>query len=106
MPHWTRTGLFDIIDIKRMVMKHEATDLLIREVDPRLKSELRKRARAHGRSLSDEAKLILRKGVGETPPLAQAGLGTQLFSMLPDEFRGDDLVFEYSGGAIEPPDFE
>ena len=97
--------MFDIIDIKRRLqMKREATDLLIRKVDPKLKSELRKRARAHGRSLSDEAKVILRRGVAEPP--AEGGLGTRLFSMLPDEFRGDDLVFEVPGGMSEPPNFE
>lgn len=80
------------------------TDLLIRKIDPKLKGELKKRARAHGRSLSDEAKIILKKGVSELP--AEGGLGTRLFSMLPDEFRGDDLVFEIPGGLSEPPDFE
>jgi plasmid stability protein len=80
------------------------TDLLIRKIDPKLKRELEKRARTHNRSLSDEAKIILRRGVAEAP--AEGGLGTRLFSMLPDEFRGDDLVFEVPGGLSEPPDFE
>jgi len=77
---------------------------LIRKIDPKLKQALEKRARAHGRSLSEEAKTLLRKGVAEQP--MPGGLGTRLFSMLPDEFRGDDLVFEVPGGLSEPPDFE
>jgi len=85
-------------------MKHEATDLLIRRLDAKLKSQLKKRARAHGRSLSDEAKALLRRGLAVEAP--QEGFGTRLFSMLPDEFRGDDLVFEVPGGMSEPPDFE
>ncbi len=80
------------------------SDLLIRKIDPKLKRELEKRARAHGRSLSEEAKIILRKGVTEPTPTGR--LGTRLFSMLPDEFRGDDLLFEVPGGLSEPPNFE
>lgn len=84
-------------------MKHEASDLLIRKVDRKLKNELKKRARAHGHSLSEEAKAVLRRGLAERPP--QEGMGTRLFSMLPAEFRGEDLVFEIPG-EMEPPDFE
>jgi hypothetical protein len=85
-------------------MKHDETDLLIRKVDRKLKRDLKARARAHGRSLSEEAKAVLRRGLAEEP--AQAGFGTRLFSMLPDEFRGDDLVFDVPSGPVEPPDFE
>jgi len=80
------------------------TDLLIRRIDPRLKRELEKRARAHGRSLSEEAKVTLRQGLAE--PSAQPGFGTRLFSMFPDDVRGDDLIFEYPSKPIEPPDLE
>ncbi len=80
------------------------TDLLIRKIDPKLKRELEKRARAHGRSLSDEAKIQLRRMITEQEP--RMGLGTRMFSLLPDEFRGDDLVFEVDGAIREPPDFE
>ncbi len=37
-------------------------DLLIRDIDPKLKRELEERARAHGRSLSEEAKSMLCDG--------------------------------------------
>jgi hypothetical protein len=85
-------------------MKRNVTDLLIRKVDAKLKGELKARARTHGRSLSDEAKAALRRGLAEEP--FQLGFGTRLFSMLPDEFRGDDLVFEVPSRPVEPPDFE
>src|ERR1700754_4058096 len=91
----------DIIDISRSA---PMTDLLIREIDPELKAALKERARAPGRSLSEEAKAMLRRGLAE--PASPGGLGTRLFSMLPDEFRGDDLVFEVPSGPLEPPDFE
>ena len=80
------------------------SDLLIRKVDPKLKRELMKRARTHGRSLSEEAKTLLQRAITEEP--RRGGFGTYLFSMLPDEFRGDDLVFEVPSAPIEPPDFE
>ena len=80
------------------------TDLLIRKIDPKLKRELERRARARGCSLSEEAKTLLRRGIAEPQP--QGEFGTRLFSMLPDEFRGDDLVFEVPGGISEPPNFE
>ena len=85
-------------------MKSDATDLLIRKVDAKLKRDLEARARAHGRSLSDEAKAALRRGLADDP--LQRGFGTRLFSMLPDEFRGDDLVFEVPSRPVEPPDFD
>ena len=39
------------------------SDLLIRNIPDRLKGDIEKRARAAGRSLSDEAKSLLRKGL-------------------------------------------
>ena len=85
-------------------MKHEATDLLIRKVDPKLKNELKKRARAHGRSLSDEVKAILEKDMkGPTP---QRKMGTWMRNLLSPEYRGDDLMFEYRGKFPKPPDFD
>jgi hypothetical protein len=34
------------------------------------------------------------------------GLGTELHHMIRPEDRGDDLVFEYSGGFPKPPTFD
>lgn len=85
-------------------MKNDETDLLIRKVDAKLKRDLKARARAHGRSLSDEAKAALRRGLAEEP--MRSGFGTRLFSMLPDQFRGDDLDFEVPSRPLAPPDFE
>ena len=80
------------------------TDMLIRKVDPKLKREIEKRARAHGRSLSDEAKIVLQRGLSvPEPPLK---MGTYLMSLLPEEYRGDDLVFEYRSDIGRPPEFE
>ena len=85
-------------------MKREATDLLIRKVSPKLKDELKKRARAHGRSLSDEAKAVLDAGISQRKP--EKKMGTWMRSLLPPEFRGDDFVFERQDRVRKPPDFE
>ena len=80
------------------------TDLLIRKIDPKLKRELEKRARAHGRSLSEEAKILLNKAVDRSEPPKK--MGTWMFNLLPAEYRGDDLVFEYKGDFPKPPEFD
>ena len=77
-------------------------DFLIRDMDPKLKRRLQERARAHGRSLSDEAKDIIREKLIEKPD--QRKLGTEMFNMIRPEDRGDDLVFEYHGEMPKPPD--
>jgi hypothetical protein len=78
-------------------------NLLIRDIDSALKRKLEERARAHRRSLSEEAKALIRRGIVEAPP--RVGMGTWMFSLLPDEYRGDDLVFDVPGDIGEPPDF-
>lgn len=82
------------------------TNLLVRDIDPTLKRKLEERARAHGRSLSDEAKALIRRGVGDEPKSKDAvGLGKRLFNLLPDRWRGDDLVFDLPKDTPEPAKF-
>jgi plasmid stability protein len=78
-------------------------DFLIRDMDPKLKRRLQDSARAHGRSLSDEAKYIIREKLIDKPD--QRKLGTEMFNMIRAEDRGDDLVFEYDSEMPKPPDF-
>ena len=79
------------------------SDLLVRNIDPKLKRRLEARARRSGRSLSEEAKTLIRRALAETE--AAGGLGSELVEL----FR--------SAGAVEleeppvaaprrPPDFE
>lgn len=79
-------------------------DLLIRNVEAELKNLIEQRAREHRRSLSAEVKALLRKAVSgrETPEK----MGTFIFSLLEDEYRGDDLVFERNDLVAPPPKFE
>lgn len=80
------------------------TDLLIREIDPELKEALKERARAHGRSLSDEVKAVLDDALRRREPPKK--MGTWMASLVRPEDRGDDLVFEIPGDIGEPPNFE
>jgi plasmid stability protein len=80
------------------------TDLLIRNIDPHLKRQLKERARIHGRSLSEEARILLKMVLLDPPDKRK--MGKLLFSLVPNEFRGDDLVFEIHEPPSRPPDFE
>ena len=79
-------------------------DLLIRDIEPQLKERIKSNARKHGRSLSHEAKELLRRAV--VIPEDNRKLGTLMFDSVRPEDRGDDLVFEYHGEFPKPPDFE
>ena len=84
--------------------KDPKSDILVRDVEPRLKVRLEESARKHHRSLSEEIKALLQRA------LAQGGgdrkLGTELYSLIRPEDRGDDLIFEVPGDISEPPKFE
>jgi plasmid stability protein len=80
------------------------TDLLIRNIEPRLKRQLQENARKHNRSISDEAKLLLQRALA-----SEAGgrkLGTLMSQLLPPEYRSEEYVFEIRGEISRPPDFE
>lgn len=79
------------------------SDLLIRNLGPRLKRRLEARARRSGRSLSEEAKALINRALAETHPAR--GLGTALV----ERFRSLGPV-ELEGRTAQaprrPPDFE
>jgi hypothetical protein len=80
------------------------SDILIRKVTPRMKRQIEQRARSHGRSLSEEVKALLEEKLRERDQ--QRKLGTELFNLVPRQYRGDDVVFKIPGTARKPPDFE
>jgi hypothetical protein len=81
------------------------SDLLIRNIKPRLKRQLAERARKHGHSLSAEAQELIERGLSAPDPAKD--MGAWLYSLLPEQYRGDDLVFEVpDDAALAPPDFE
>jgi hypothetical protein len=80
------------------------TALLIRDIEPQLKRQIQKHARDNRQSLSDAAKALIRQGLNA--PKDERKLGTLLGELVPEKYRGDDLVFEYRGEMPKPPDFE
>jgi hypothetical protein len=74
------------------------SDMLMRNVDSRLRRQVKESARRNHRSLSDELKALVRRGLETSPShrteIPPGKLGTYMFSLVPEEFRGDDLVFE------------
>ena len=78
-------------------------DLLIRDMSAKMKREIERRARVSNVSLSEIAKALIERGMskGEKP---RRLLGTEMFALLPREFRGDDLDFEIPDVANDPPD--
>ena len=78
-------------------------DLLIRDIPVELKRRIEGQARDGNISLSDAAKQLIQKGLagGEIP----RRLGTEMFELLPPEYRSDDFVFEVPDVPSEPPDF-
>ena len=81
------------------------SDLLIRNIKPQLKRKLVERAKKHGHSLSAEAQELLELGL-QIAPRPEKNFGEWLYSLVREEDRGDDLIFEIPGGEISPPDFE
>jgi hypothetical protein len=79
------------------------SDLLVRNIPPRMKRQIKERARAHRRSMSEEAQALIQKGLNAPEP--ELKMGTWLYSLVRPEDRGDDLVFEYRGDLPKPPDF-
>jgi plasmid stability protein len=79
-------------------------DLLVRHIDAELARRIKESARKNKRSLSAEAKALIQRGlVAPEPP---EKIGTFLFSLLEDEYRGDDLEFLRNDLVSPPPKFE
>ena len=80
------------------------TDILVRNLGPDLAKRLKDSARRNRRSLSEEAKALMKRGlVAPQPP---AKMGDFLFSLTAMRHRGDDLIFEREDSVSPPPTFE
>jgi hypothetical protein len=81
------------------------SDLLIRNIKPQLKRKLVERAKKHGHSLSAEAQELIKRGLASPSP--ERDTGEWLYSLVPEKYRGDDLVFEVpDDGTLTTPDLE
>jgi plasmid stability protein len=79
------------------------TDLLIRNIDPKLKRRLEARARRSGRSLSEEAKALIARAMAATKP--GRGLGTELVELF-QSVGPVELEEPRDQAPRQPPDFE
>lgn len=79
------------------------SDLLIRNIEDSLKRRIEQRARKARRSVSEEAKTLIRKGLTEDS--CGRKLGTEMVSLIPQRYRVDGLVCETDEPVREPPDF-
>lgn len=78
--------------------------ITIRNLDDDVKTRLRKRAAEHGRSMEEEARLILADAVEREAPPAR-GLGTAIHELF-KPFGGVELEMPLREPMREPPRFE
>ena len=78
--------------------------ITIRNLDDDVKTRLRKRAAGHGRSMEEEARLILADAV-EREAAPAKGLGTALHELF-KPFGGVELEIPSREPMREPPRFE
>ena len=78
--------------------------ITIRNLDNDVRTRLRVLAAKHGRSMEEEARLILAQAVGRQPVPAK-GLGTALHELF-KPFGGVDLELPPREPMREPPRFE
>ena len=77
--------------------------ITIRNLDDGVKTRLRIRAAGNGRSMEEEARVILAEAV-EQKPVPAKGLGTALYELF-KPFRGEALELPPRGAMREPPRF-
>ncbi len=81
--------------------------LLVRNLDESVKEALRRRARRHGRSMEEEARLILSQAAQAQASLTtnvELGLGSRMAAL----FTGlglEEAIPQWEGQEAEPADF-
>jgi antitoxin FitA len=79
--------------------------LIVRNLEEDVKRRLRQRAKSHGRSMEEEARVIIRDAVSAKPP-AKEGLGTQLVKLFAGKVPKDFKIVEIRGGGYRVPKFD
>ena len=82
------------------------TSLTIRNLEPETKDELRRRAAAHGRSMQDEARTILRGVLNGSEPSDDTDLYTYVRSLVEPIGGVDDLDIPMRQIGRDPPSFD
>ncbi len=78
--------------------------ITVRKLDDEVKTRLRLRAAANGRSMEEEARTILRSAVQQEDPPAQ-GLGTMIHELF-KPFGGVELELPPREPMRDPPTFD
>ena len=78
--------------------------ITLRKLDDTVKSRLRLRAASNGRSMEEEARIILRDA-GEQEPVPERGLGTAVHELF-KPLGGLDLELPPREPVREPPRFD
>jgi plasmid stability protein len=78
--------------------------LLVRNLEDKIKGRLLRRAKRHGRSMEEEARDILRNALREEDTPA-AGLGTEIAALFRQNGLQEDIP-ELRGHAVRPATFE
>ena len=78
--------------------------ITIRNLDDEVKTRLRVRASANGRSMEDEARLVLAEAVNREPAPVK-GLGTAIHELF-EPFGGVELELPPREPMRDPPRFE
>lgn len=78
--------------------------VLVRNLDDRVKTKLQRRAKLHGRSMEEEVREILRDAVKEVPR-KEEGFGTRAAKLFAD-CGLDAPIPELRGYLIEPMKFD
>jgi antitoxin FitA len=79
--------------------------LIVRNIEKRVKEQLQRRARRHGRSMEEEVRDILRDAVKRETALPARGLGSEIAALFKDIGLEEDIQ-ELRGFEIKPPSFE
>lgn len=87
--------------------KPATAQLVVRNLEPDVKTRLQKRAKKHGRSLEAEVRDILRAAVPNREPKAEEGFGTKFASYFKGiGLRPDEEIREWRGYPIRPAEFD
>lgn len=78
--------------------------VVIRNIDDALHSDLKTQAAAHGRSMEEEARLLLQQGVAPSPAAAPASWVDAIRALF-EPLGGLDLPEIERAPPREPPDF-
>jgi antitoxin FitA len=89
-----------------IAMEAEMAQILVRNLEERLKANLQRRAKRHGRSMEEEVREILRDALKDGAKPA-GGLGSEIVAL----FSGsgvylDEPIAEIRDMRMEIPDFE